>query len=151
MAQVDLISCIALYEVNFKFHFLVNFANRSNTFTYLRWDFIQLLYFQILKRDFFQIRSFNIQGKNHINLIKFAQLCSFSICILLQSIIYSFQACQIIFRRYRMHRNKFWRCILIFTHLCFNEFFNEYSINTINILFIASIHQYIFTNPRMFF
>ena len=134
MAQVDLIPCIALYEVNFKFHFLVNFANRSNTFTYLRWDFIQLLYFQILKRDFFQIRSFNIQGKNHINLIKFAQLCSFSICILLQSIIYSFQACQIIFRRYRMHRNKFWRCILIFTHctcvlMNFQWIFYQYNFN----------------------
>ena len=115
------------------------------------YTYLQLLYFQILKRDFFQIRSFNIQGKNHINLIKFAQLCSFSICILLQSIIYSFQACQIIFRRYRMHRNKFWRCILIFTHLCFNEFFNEYSINKINILFMASILQFIFTNPWMFF
>ena len=137
MAQVDLISCIALYEVNFKFHFLVNFANRSNTFTILTmglYTYLKLLYFQILKRDFFQIRSFNIQGKNHINLIKFAQLCSFSICILLQSIIYSFQACQIIFRFYRMHRNKFWRCILIFTHLCFNEFFNESSTNTFNIL-----------------
>ena len=49
MAQVDLISCIALYEVNFKFHFLVNFANRSNTFTYLRWDFIHICNYFIFK------------------------------------------------------------------------------------------------------
>ena len=89
---------------------------------------------------------------NFVAFSEYLNLCPAPICILLQSIIYSFQACQIIiFRCYRMHWNKFWRCILIFTHLYFHEFFNEYSTNTLNILFMTTIHQYIFINPRMFF